>query len=230
MNFENIITKDFYGWKRGEYIFILSIFTFVVINALLVGDNVIAVISAYCGILYTFMAGKGRVSCFVFGLMGSALYGYLSLINHLWGNLALYMCYYIPMQILGLFTWKKNLNKQSNEIIKSKLSSKEMLITFGTTALITLIVIYILYRLGDKSPAIDGITTVFSILGMYLTVRRIIEQWTVWLIVNGLSTIMWLIIALQGVKVWATVIMWFTYFLLAIYFYREWRKELKNNI
>ena len=62
---------------------------------------------------------------------------------------------------------------------------------------------------------------------MYLTVRRAIEQWGVWIFVNGLSAIMWGLIALSGEKVYSTVIMWSVYFVLGIYFYFCWEKELK---
>lgn len=63
---------------------------------------------------------------------------------------------------------------------------------------------------------------------MYLTVRRAIEQWQVWMVVNGLSAIMWAIIAFSGEKVYSTVIMWTVYFILAIYFYFEWKKEVDS--
>lgn len=63
---------------------------------------------------------------------------------------------------------------------------------------------------------------------MYLTVRRAIEQWQVWMVVNGLSAIMWAIIAFSGEKVYSTVIMWTVYFILAIYFYFEWKKKLTH--
>ena len=98
------------------------------------------------------------------------------------------------------------------------------------TSIISIAFIFILFILQDKNPVIDGTTTILSILGMYLTVRRAIEQWVVWMIVNGLSAIMWLEIALGGEKVYSTVFMWSTYFILAIYFYIMWRREIKGYI
>ena len=47
-------------------------------------------------------------------------------------------------------------------------------------------------------------------------------------VVNGLSAIMWAIIAFSGEKVYSTVIMWTVYFILAIYFYFEWKKEVDS--
>ena len=62
---------------------------------------------------------------------------------------------------------------------------------------------------------------------MFLTVKRCIEQWIVWMIVNGLSFIMWLNLVIHGVKTYSTLVMWGVYFILAIYFYFEWKKEIR---
>ena len=95
-------------------------------------------------------------------------------------------------------------------------------------------VILILWYFNDKSPVFDGITTVFSVIGMYLTVKRCIEQWVAWIIVNGLSSFMWLGLILQGTKAYSTLLMWIVYFILGIYFFFVWKKEMseteKNNL
>ena len=114
-------------------------------------------------------------------------------------------------------------------LVKIKLPTKEWLILLSITTLATIVTIVLLYCFEDKSPIIDGFTAVFSILGMYLTVKRAIEQWIVWFWVNLLSLIMWLKIALSGVKVYSTVIMWAVYVTLAVYFYCIWRKETNNK-
>ena len=82
---------------------------------------------------------------------------------------------------------------------------------------------------SDSRPILDGITTVFSIAGMYFTVKRCIEQWIAWMIVNTFSFLMWLIIALQGERVFSTVIMWGVYLVLAIYFYYQWKGDIAKS-
>ena len=104
-----------------------------------------------------------------------------------------------------------------------------MFILVLLSILACIITSYILVLTKDKSPYIDAITSVLSIAGMYLTVKRAIEQWWFWMIVNGLATFMWIKIAMEGEKVYSTVIMWSVYFVLAIYFYTTWRKELKAD-
>jgi len=215
------------NWESYE-IFALGLIYFVLIlNIVIFKDDLVAVLSAFFGITYTMLAGKGNPKCYLFGLAGSGLYSWLAFSNSLWGNLGLYMLYYIPMQSIGFFKWNNHLKKGQNEIIKTKLEFKEAVIIYASAIFLCIISIIILYGIGDKSPIIDGITTIFSITGMYLTVKRCIEQWQVWIIVNGLSTIMWLNIALGGEKVYSTVIMWFVYLLFAIYFYYKWRVEIR---
>ncbi len=226
MKFAEFIKKELQGWKDYELLGLLIVFVFICINALILKDNIIAVTSAICGILYTVIAGKGKISCYFFGLLGSWCYIYLSYTNSLWGNMLLYLCYYIPMQVLGIFRWKKHLRDDTKEIVKIKLDRKGRIILAGIGFLGSLITILVLKYFHDSNPIIDGITTFLSILGMYLTVRRSIEQWLLWIIVNGLSLLMWLNIVLQGTKAYSTVLMWFVYFILAIYFYIVWKKDL----
>ena len=212
--------------NRKEILFFVLIYIFLFALAIIRHDSVIALVSAFCGITYTILAGKGNPVCYPIGATGSAFYAYLSFASQLWGNLLLYICYYIPMQIIGFFQWNKNLKADKYEIVKIKLSIKERILLFLIAAVISFIVILILGKFGDKNPLFDGITAVFSIIGMYLTVKRVIEQWIVWIVVNGLSFIMWLDIALKGERVYSTVFMWGVYFILAIYFYIKWRKEI----
>ena len=77
----------------------------------LINDSKIALVSAICGILYTIFAGKGKISCYAFGLCGTLCYSYLSFVNNLFGNLALYMLYYLTIQIVLIFRLKQHLKK-----------------------------------------------------------------------------------------------------------------------
>lgn len=217
------------NWKTSEIILLSVIYLTLFSNAIIHNDSTIALASAFFGITYTFLAGKGNPICYILGLAGSGFYCYLAFHNALWGNLVLYLCYYIPMQILGFFKWNKHLKKDQSGIIKIFLPLKDRINLLLINSIICISMILLLSHFGDKSPVIDGITTVLSITGMYLTVRRAIEQWIVWMVVNGLSVIMWLKIAMCGEKVLSTVIMWFVYFILAIYFYIDWRREIKNT-
>lgn len=226
MNILEFIKKEFQGFGKYERIFFPLGIILIILLSFLIGDSKIALISAICGISYTILAGKGKISCYILGLCGTMCYAYLAYKNHLYGNLFLYMLYYFPMQVIGIFKWKQHLKKEVQEIIKTKLSKKEQLIFFTILIIGSLVTSVILKKLGDASPFIDGITTFFSIGGLLLTIKRCIEQWYVWTIVNGLSVIMWIDAYINGSNCLATVIMWSIYFILGFYFLDNWKKEL----
>lgn len=191
-------------------------------------QTIISVIYTICGILYTALAGKGRVICYTFGITATCCYSYLAYDNQIYGNFLLNIGYYLPMQIIGIFAWNKNLKKDKKEIIKTKLSKKERLILAGITTKLCIIMVAFLKSSNDMTPVLDGITTILSVLGMYLTVKRCIEQWLIWIIVNSLAIIMWLKVSFSNHETYSTAIVWFVYLVMGIYFYRNWRKELSD--
>ncbi|MFI3300792.1 MAG: nicotinamide riboside transporter PnuC [Candidatus Gastranaerophilales bacterium] len=227
MSIKDFLSKEFSNWKRFEIVALLLSFILIFYCAIQYNDSPVAVTSAICGILYTIIAGKGKISCYAFGLLGSGCYSYLAFHNALWGNLLLYLYYYIPMQIFGIYRWSRHLSTDTKEIIKTKLTPNELVGISIFTVVGFVASVYLLKYFNGGNPIFDSLTTILSIVGMYLTVKRCIEQWIIWVVVNGLSFVMWLELVLNGSKAYATVIMWGVYFILAIYFYYTWKKEMK---
>ena len=102
---KDFLLQEFSGWGRFERIIFPLEILFILILSITLKDNPVAIISAVFGISYTILAGKGKISCYFFGLAGTLCYSYISYKNSLFGNLALYVCYYLPMQVYGIFKW-----------------------------------------------------------------------------------------------------------------------------
>lgn len=227
MNILEFIKKELSGWGKVERIIFPLEILLIILLSIYMKDNKIALISAVCGISYTILAGKGKISCYLFGLAGTFCYSFISFKNALYGNLALYALYYFPMQVAGIFKWKEHLKADSQEIEKTKLSVKERVAYSAIAVLGSIILAFVLWKLNDQNPIIDAVTSVFSIIGLILTVKRCIEQWYIWFVVNGLSMIMWIQAYLNGSNCFATILMWGTYFVLSIYFLHTWNKEMR---
>lgn len=226
MNIKEFIKAELNGWGKYERILFPLEILLIIFISFYIGDNKIALVSAICGISYTILAGKGKISCYLFGLTGTMCYAYLSFVNGLYGNLMLYMLYYFPMQIVGIFKWKKHLRTDTKEIIKTKLNNTQRWYFWGAAFVLSVIFAFVLKKMGDTSAYIDAVTTVFSVFGLILTIKRCIEQWYIWSVVNGLSVIMWINAYINGSNCFATIIMWSTYFILGLYFLYCWKKDL----
>ena len=225
---KNFIKYEISNWNRFELVFIFCIIPLTVILSILAKDSIVAKFSAVFGMLYTIIAGKGKISCYFFGMIGTLCYSYLSFKNALYGSLLLYLGYYFPMEIIGIFAWQKNLKKENNEIKKTFLSNKDR-ITLALVIIFTgFLSSFVLKYFNDQFPFLDSFILILSIAGMYLTVKRCIEQWIIWTITNFLSVIMWFVIFANGGRTFATLIMWLVYLFLGIYFFFQWKKELSK--
>ena len=91
------------------------------------------------------------------------------------------------------------------------------------------IVIYtfILHMLNGRSPVLDSATTVLSVTAMILTVKRCIEQWVIWTIVNILAIVMWLQVYLENGNSAASLLMWCIALANGIIFFITWSRELE---
>ena len=68
MDLKEFVKYELSGWKKGESVGLFGVIFLILANAFIVNDSIIAVISAICGILYTTIAGKGKIYCYFFVL------------------------------------------------------------------------------------------------------------------------------------------------------------------
>lgn len=230
MNILEFAKGELSGWGKYERIIFPLEILLITLIAIYMKDKTAALISAICGICATITAGKGKISCYMFGMISNICYSYISFKNAFWGNLCLNMLYYFPMQFVGISKWKKHLKHDKQEIYKTALSKKERILYFSGAFLLSLIGYFLLKHFGDSNPLIDSVTTVLSVIAFILTVKRCIEQWYLWTVVNGLCVIMWTVAYFNGSQCFATILMWSTYFVLGLYFLHNWNKEIKAEV
>lgn len=230
MNVKLFIKRELSGWSINEIITFLSILIIVGTISIILKDSILATISAIFGLIYTIIAGKGKISCYFFGMIGTLCYAYLSFKNGLYGNFLLYFCYYFPMEIMGIFTWKKHLNKETQNVKKTFLNNKKRMLILLFIIIGTIISGFCFEFFNGKYPFFDSFVTISSVAGMYLTVKRCIEQWVIWSLVNFVCSVIWLILVLNGSNTIATFLMWLIYLFLGIYFFFKWKQEIyKKN-
>lgn len=226
MKISEFIEGELKGWGKYESIVFPLVIVSITIISCYMHDLSVAIVSAVCGICATITAGKGKISCYLFGILNNLLYSYISYENAFWGNLALNMLYYLPMQFAGIYHWKNHLKKETQEIYKTKLSVRERFLYFGGAIVLCVCGYYLLVYLNDANPFMDAVTTVLSVVALILTVKRCVEQWYLWTVVNALCVLMWLGAYIHGSHCFATVLMWSTYFALGIYFLNNWNREI----
>ncbi len=226
---KNFILKELSGWSKLEVIILLFSTAIIGATSIIMHDRKLALISAICGILYTIIAGKGKISAFIFGIIGTLACALLSFKVALYGNFALHLFYFFPMEILGIINWKKHLQKEKQEIIKTSLKRNELLVVIFTGCVLEGVIYLTLLKAGDISPLFDSLMCTLSLIGMYLTVKRCVEQWAIWTMANLLSIGIWFGAIQSGEAVFCVLLVRIIYFFLGIYFFIKWHKSIKTN-
>lgn len=226
------IQKFFYGelkgWYWAEIVWLAFCVLLCVICSVVAKDSPIALVAAVTGTIYTMLAGKGKLSCYAFGVINVLLYAFVSYKSMLYGEVILNLLWYFPMMFVGAFMWSKNLS--NNQIIrKERLSAGAR---FVATSLLFCGMVafarFVLIPMGDPQPMIDSFTTIAQVVAMALTVRRCIEQWILWCIINGVSIFMWVRAAMNnGPDV--MIVMWSLWFVNSIIFLVQWVKATRQQ-
>ncbi|MGL4449806.1 MAG: nicotinamide riboside transporter PnuC, partial [Sarcina sp.] len=214
--------KDFTPFQKGFFLIftIASIITFL-LPVLVLGKSVSAVfsilgilglISTLSGILVSIYTAKASIAGYMWWWINTISFAIIALASHLYGQFIQNIFILLPLQIYGFIAWKMDMKKnQSDEIAIRRFNSQQK-ITYIGGAIICFILYgiflwklpYLMLKICDikiaKDPQIilDSITSTLTIMAVYLTGKRFIEQWNFWLVSNSLGLIMFVIQTLRA--------------------------------
>lgn len=226
---KTVIGKYVGEWNTFEKVWLLF---FTLINVYLFfawQDSWIGLTASLTGMLCVVLTAKARIGSFYFGLVNILAYSYVAYQSRYYGDVMLNMLYFLPMAFVGIYFWKKNMNKGGEVVVRS-LSWKDRLVWFGGSLIVLIVYGLILTAIKGTLPFIDSATTVFSIIATIMLNKRLTEQWLYWIIVDVLSVVMWAYIFITSGGDVSMLVMWSAFLVNALYGYYNWKKmEGKQN-
>ena len=226
---KNFIRNELTGWKPVEVIWFFFCCAVIIGLSIYWGDSLMGIISSTAGIAYVVCNGKGKLSAYFFGVINSVLYGIIAYEATYYGETMLNILYYLPMQFVGFYVWSKNINEETHEIFKKRMSGRGRVLLVLAIAVTTVLYGFLLKYLGDSMPFVDSFTTTASVFAMIIAVKMLVEQWWIWLAVNALSVYMWWCDFSQGSDNMATLVMWGLYLVNAVVMLIKWSRETKER-
>lgn len=110
------------------------------------------------------------------------------------------------------------------------LTTKQIIILLIAVAAIVAAYWQILSHIGGQLALIDAMSTVFSVVALIMQVARYAEQWLLWIIVNVVSVIMWVLLIGKDTSAITMVVMWVAYLFNSVYGYYNWKKMAAKNV
>ena len=217
-----------------DWFLIAGVIASNIIYSLLSGNvDIVGSIAGIAGVLCVVLVAKGNIWNYLFGIINVSMYAYISYKASLYGDAVLNALYYVPMQFIGWWQWRKRGAAVSKaEAGGAGVQVKARRFTWHQRAILALgcaagviAVGYVLKHFGDPQPFKDSATTVLSIVAQALMALAFMEQWALWIITNVISVVMWCICVVRGEAHAAVmVIMWVFYLLNSLNGFRVWLK------
>lgn len=171
-----------------------------------------------------FLAGRNNIHTWWTGIVACTLYGILFFGAQLYADVTLQI-FFVVTGVIGWYSWMNvkggtifsDWFKPSVEI--SRVSKSSFAIMVVAAVVVALGYGWILHLFTDAySPMIDSLVLTFSVVAQLLLMRRKIETWPLWIVVNTLA-----------VPLFFSRELFLTAFLYAIYWVHAWYAWWKWN-
>lgn len=228
-NILGMIKREFTGWKMWQIVWIFLANGVILGVSLYLGDTALGILASLTGVSCVILCGMGKLSNYIFGTVNVVLYAIVAWKAKYYGDVMLNLLYYFPTNLLGFFVWSKHINQENNEVYKKRMTLKQDIVLGIVSVAGVLGYSYILKKLGGNLPIVDSMSTVFSVIAQILMIKRFVEQWIIWIIVDIVSVIMWIAAFFTGGESVAVLMMWSVYLANAVIMFVKWSRESKED-
>ncbi|MGL5577038.1 MAG: nicotinamide riboside transporter PnuC [Sarcina sp.] len=217
--------------------------------------SIISLISAISGVFNSIYIARADIWCYFFWIINTLTYAFVAYESKLYGQVIQNIIFIFPLEIIGLISWIKALKKrkatntEDEGVDVKKFGSKEWILTviglaifwvaYGAFTYYLPNIMEALFHIKiapDADLVLDSLTAILTIYAVWLTGARYLEQWTFWLLSNGIGVVMFLIPVFGelakgqfNVTTMSGAIGWIQYLTSAIYGFICWRAMYKKK-
>lgn len=178
-------------------------------------------IAVACGLANIYLTVRQNIWCWPVGVVMVSLYVYIFFGAKLYSD-ALLNVFFLAMQFYGWYHWTRGGVEHSTSLAAvARLSGNEWGWTAAGTAAGTLALGTVMRHYTDAAlPYPDAFTTTLSVIAQFLLTRKILENWTLWIVADVVYIGVYTIKALY----W-TAGLYVVFLALCIQGYREWSRD-----
>ena len=179
--------------KRFDIIFLITGLLVQVLVFWLAPAHPLSLVSGLLGIVSVILCSQGNIWTYAFGFGQILTYSVLCYMERFYAGLAMNAFYFLS-QIYGIYAWRKLRTGDSSAISPRSMPLGAFLLLCAAMAVVALLTGWLLGRYTDDTqPYLDAVTTVVSLVAQVMLVMAIRQQWWLWLFVDVLYIVMWII-------------------------------------
>lgn len=177
----------------------------------------LAAFGSIMGVINTVLSANGHILTFVFGFLDVLAATVVCYDNGIMGNFALHAFYFLPMQFIGFWQWRKRgatvgaAGEEDKKVKARRLTGRQWTwlvcgILAGIAVLYSILYFVDVAKLDagkitsvNKSKILlDAVVMALNIAGQVLLSFAFMEQWYIWILVNISSISLWTVALLSG--------------------------------
>ena len=182
-------------------------------------------------IVNVYLLAKQKLINYWFGLAGVLIFGYIFREFQLYSDMLLQWVFYAPLQIVGYFMWKYG-RTLGTESFEAPDSMKVVSLGWSGRSLWAAVILIAAAILGyfmatntDASfPYADALTTTMSIVASILMLKKIFENWIVWIAMDLIAIPIY-----YQKELYVTSGLYVIFLCLASYGAYTWYKDMENQ-
>ncbi len=182
------------------------------------------------GLLCVGLTAIGRREGYLIGLYNSLSYAILAYGNGLFGEVYLNLFFFIPTGIAGYIMWQHHTTDKKTVAMR-QLTWVRRLLTAAVCVICTVgLGMLLKMNQNQNTPFIDATTNILSIVATFLMMWRYKEQWLLYILLNIITIIMWILrFRAGGESGDMMILMWSLFLLNAVFGYWRWHKGAKKT-
>lgn len=201
-------------------------------------EDALEITGTIVGLLYLWLEYRASIYLWIAGIVMPAIYIFVYYDAGLYADFGINI-YYLGAALYGWMMWKygsflrrkfllKKPSRQEGEeaheaelpITRMPLRYLPPLLLIFTVTLVGIAWLLMSYTTSDV-PWWDSFTTALSIIGMWMLARKYVEQWWAWIVVDVVSTGLYIYKGLDY-----TAVLYGLYTIIAIFGYFKWKKMM----
>lgn len=169
------------------------------------------------GFLCVYLAAKQNILNWPISIISVAAYALLFYDYHLFGDAVLQL-YFLATAVYGWYYWTKNKEEHQKPI--ASLDKKGYFLAIGAVIILSVVLgLFLDHFTPSDVPYIDGTCTAMSFVAQIMMTRKILQNWTLWILVDSIYVPLYLYKELA-----LTAILYLLFLAIAVMGYKDWKK------
>lgn len=190
--------KLFKDWTNFEKLLLIGSILIVSFTGIIFKSDLLTTVCSIVGIITALLLAKGKYLGQIFGLLIVILYSIVSFKNKFYGEVIIYLMIMLPMYVMGIISWIRHQNKETNSVEVNKITKKEWFLVALTSIICFICIYFILKSFNTNQLFISSLSVLDSLFAIYLQIRRSKYSFYFYVINDLVLILLWGIPCLTG--------------------------------